>query len=109
MIQDSLAKNNGREKFVCVCMMKFHQKQVKPFGNQEKENKIGYKYRLTSNPVSVTNYIKNGIIDATIKDEKVISELEQLRKRYGVIKPKMYIYYDRVSYKGIKDKSSLNH
>lgn len=36
MIQDSLAKNNGREKFVCVCMMKFHQKQVKPFGNQEK-------------------------------------------------------------------------
>ena len=56
------------------------------------------------------NYIKNGVIDATIKDEKVISELEQLRKRYGVIKPKMYIYYDRVSYKGIKDKkSSLNH
>ncbi len=27
-----------------------------------------------------------------------------MRKRYGVIKPKMYIYYDRVSYKGIKDK-----
>ena len=50
------------------------------------------------------NYIKNGVIDATIKDEKVTSELEQLRKRYCVIEPKMYIYYDRVSYKGIKDK-----
>ncbi|HFI0122202.1 TPA: VTC domain-containing protein, partial [Streptococcus suis] len=67
-------------------------------------NKIGYKYRLTSNPVSVTNYIENGVIDSTIKDDKVTSELEMLRERYGTIKPKMYIYYDRVSYKGIEDK-----
>lgn len=46
------------------------------------------------------------MIDSTIKDDKVTSELEMLRERYGTIKPKMYIYYDRVSYKGIEDKSS---
>ncbi len=74
----------------------------------KKKNKIGYKYRLTSNPVSVTNYIENGVIDSTIKDDKVTSELEMLRERYGTIKPKMYIYYDRVSYKGIEDKKFVS-
>lgn len=105
MIQDSLAKKNGREKIRMRVYDEIPSETSQAFLEiKKKENKIGYKYRLTSNPVSVTNYIKNGIIDATIKDEKVTSELEQLRKRYGVIEPKMYIYYDRVSYKGIKDK-----
>ncbi|WP_105209445.1 polyphosphate polymerase domain-containing protein [Streptococcus suis] len=105
MIQDSIAKKNGREKI----RMRIYDAQPSA-GSQafleikKKENKIGYKYRLTSNPLSVTNYIEKGVVDKTITDEMVTSELEILRERYGTIKPKMYIYYDRVSYKGIEDK-----
>lgn len=105
MIQDSIAKKNGREKIrMRVYDSKPSESSQAFLEIKKKENKIGYKYRLTSNPVSVINYIENGVIDSTIKDEKVTSELEQLRERYGTIKPMMYIYYDRVSYKGIEDK-----
>ncbi|MGT2711542.1 polyphosphate polymerase domain-containing protein [Streptococcus oriscaviae] len=105
MIQDSIAKKNGREK------IRMRVYDAKPTANSQafleikkKENKVGFKYRLTSNPVSVTNYIEKGIADVTIKDEKVTTELEMLRERYGTIKPKMYIYYDRVSYRGKEDR-----
>ncbi len=105
MIQDSIAKKNGREK------IRMRVYDAKPTANSQafleikkKENKVGFKYRLTSNPVSVTNYIEKGIADVTIKDEKVTTELELLRERYGTIKPKMYIYYDRVSYRGKEDR-----
>lgn len=105
MIQDSLAKKNGREKIRMRVYDATPSESSQAFLEiKKKENKIGYKYRLTSNPVSVTNYIENGVIDSTIKDDKVTSELEMLRERYGTIKPKKYIYYDRVSYKGIEDK-----
>ncbi|CYV74211.1 polyphosphate polymerase domain-containing protein [Streptococcus suis] len=105
MIQDSLAKKNGREKIRMRVYDATPSESSQAFLEiKKKENKIGYKYRLTSNPVSVANYIENGVIDSTIKDDKVTSELEMLRERYGTIKPKMYIYYDRVSYKGIEDK-----
>ncbi|HEM6558238.1 polyphosphate polymerase domain-containing protein [Streptococcus suis] len=105
MIQDSLAKKNGREKIRMRVYDATPSESSQAFLEiKKKENKIGYKYRLTSNPVSVTNYIENGVIDSTIKDDKVTSELEMLRERYGTIKPKMYIYYDRISYKGIEDK-----
>ncbi|HFI0579252.1 TPA: polyphosphate polymerase domain-containing protein [Streptococcus suis] len=105
MIQDSIAKKNGREKI----RMRIYDAQPSASSQafleiKKKENKIGYKYRLTSNPLSVTNYIEKGVVDKTITDEMVTSELEILRERYGTIKPKMYIYYDRVSYKGIEDK-----
>lgn len=105
MIQDSIAKKNGREKI----RMRIYDAQPSASSQafleiKKKENKIGYKYRLTSNPLSVTNYIEKGVIDQTITDEMVTSELERLRERYGTIKPMMYIYYDRVSYKGIEDK-----
>ncbi|HFU3729974.1 TPA: polyphosphate polymerase domain-containing protein [Streptococcus suis] len=105
MIQDSIAKKNGREKI----RMRIYDAQPSVSSQafleiKKKENKIGYKYRLTSNPLSVTNYIEKGVVDKTITDEMVTSELEILRARYGTIKPKMYIYYDRVSYKGIEDK-----
>lgn len=105
MIQDSIAKKNGREKI----RMRIYDAQPSASSQafleiKKKENKIGYKYRLTSNPLSVTNYIEKGLVDKTITDEMVTSELDILRERYGTIKPKMYIYYDRVSYKGIEDK-----
>lgn len=105
MIQDALDKKNGREKI----RMRIYDSQPSEHSQafleiKKKENKIGYKYRLTSNPLSIVNYIENGIADATIRDQAVISELEELKQRYGNIRQKMYIYYDRVSYKGLEDK-----
>ncbi|MER0122703.1 polyphosphate polymerase domain-containing protein [Streptococcus sp. ZJ93] len=105
MIQDALAKKYGREK---VRMRVYDRKpsaESQAFLEiKKKENKVGFKYRLTSTPVAVMNYIENDIQDATIADEKVTSELATLRKRYGQMKPKMYISYDRVSFKGKEDK-----
>lgn len=105
MIQDALAKKNSREKI----RMRIYDSQPSEHSQafleiKKKENKIGYKYRLTSNPLSIVNYIENGIADATIRDQAIISELEELKQRYGNIRQKMYIYYDRVSYKGLEDK-----
>lgn len=105
MIQDSLAKKNGREKIRMRVYDAHPTATSQAFLEiKKKENKVGFKYRLTSNPVSVTNYIEKGMADVTITDEKVTSELEILRQRYGAIKPKMYIYYDRVSFKGLVDR-----
>ncbi|WP_153053142.1 VTC domain-containing protein, partial [Streptococcus suis] len=56
MIQDSIAKKNGREKIrMRVYDSKPSESSQAFLEIKKKENKIGYKYRLTSNPVSVTN------------------------------------------------------
>ena len=53
MIQDSLAKKNGREKIRMRVYDKIPSETSQAFLEiKKKENKIGYKYRLTSNPVS---------------------------------------------------------
>ncbi|MBF0786560.1 MULTISPECIES: polyphosphate polymerase domain-containing protein [unclassified Streptococcus] len=105
MIQDAIAKKYGREK------VRMRIYDTEPSENsqafleiKQKENKIGLKYRLTSTPLAVMNYVEKGLADHTITDEKVTSKLEVLRERYGTIKPKMYIYYDRVSFKGKEDR-----
>lgn len=105
MIQDAIEKKNGREKV----RMRIYDTSPNAHSQafleiKKKENKVGYKYRLTSTPLAVVNYVEKGIADQTITDEMVTSELADLQKRYGAIKPKMYIYYDRVSFKGKEDK-----
>ncbi|MGT2910806.1 polyphosphate polymerase domain-containing protein [Streptococcus cameli] len=105
IIQDSIAKKNGREKV----RMRIYDARPSATSQafleiKKKIDKVGYKYRLTSNPKSVLNYIEKGMVDATIKDEQVTFELQELRSRYGTLKPMMYIYYDRLSFKGKEDK-----
>lgn len=104
MIQDSIAKKNGREKVRMRLYAVHPEASSQAFLEiKKKENKIGYKFRLTSNPISIGRYIENGIVDSTITDQTVTDELSQLRKRYGRIQPMMYIYYDRESFKGKTD------
>ncbi len=67
------------------------------------EVEIGRKYRLTSNPQSVYNYVQHNLADDTIADEKVGKELAILRERYEQLVPKMYIHYKRFSMRGIED------
>ncbi|MFC3929091.1 polyphosphate polymerase domain-containing protein [Streptococcus caprae] len=105
MIQDSLAKKNGREKIRMRVYDSQPSDQSEAFLEiKKKEEGIGYKFRLTSTPESVMNYMLNDEADSTIIDAKVLEEMEDLRQRYGTIVPMMYIYYDRVSFKGIEDK-----
>lgn len=105
MIQDAIAKKNGREK-VRMRVYEAHPTVSSPafLEIKKREEGIGYKFRLTSTPQAVTNYITKGLMDASITDAQVTSELQQLRQRYGAIYPKMYIYYDRRSFKGKEDK-----
>lgn len=105
MIQDAIAKKNGREKV----RMRIYDVQPSATSQafleiKKKEEGIGYKFRLTSNPKAAVNYVERGLADATITDFQVTSELKNLRQRYGKISPKMYIYYDRSSFKGKADK-----
>lgn len=106
MIQDSLAKKHGKKKVRMRLYAPSPTATSQAFLEiKQKIDGVGFKYRLTSTPVSVINYVGQGIADATIGDDKVRGELEQLRRRYGTIKPKMYIYYDRKSFKGRQDKT----
>ncbi|MDO4667383.1 MAG: polyphosphate polymerase domain-containing protein [Streptococcus sp.] len=105
MIQDSIARRNGREKI----RMRSYSNEITEDSQvfleiKKKSEEVGYKYRLASNPVSVVNFVKNAQIDATISDERVQNEVEQLQNRYLGLKPKMMISYDRYSMKGSKDK-----
>lgn len=105
MVEDSLAKKYGKEKI----RMRFYD-QCPTNDSQafleikKKLDGVGFKYRLTSNPVSVTNYVTTGLADASIVDEQVTAELRHLRQRYGTLQPKMMIAYDRESFKGKVDQ-----
>lgn len=104
MIQDALAKKNGREKVrMCLYDAQPRASSAAFLEIKKKEDKVGYKYQLTSNPKFLSHYIETGVVDATIHDVKVTAELTELRKRYGQIQLMMYIYYDRVSFKGKGD------
>ncbi len=68
------------------------------------EQEIGYKYRLTSTPLSLCNYVQQGIIDNNIKqDDRANHELAILRERYKKLVPKMFIHYERFSLRGIEN------
>ena len=61
---------------------------------------IGRKYRLLSTPSSIINFITKGHLDTSITDTVVIEKVKKLQHDYKlVIKPRMYIYYDRYSLK----------
>lgn len=106
MIQDAVAHKNGREK---VRMRVYDQQpsfQSQAFLEiKKKVEGVGYKFRLTSTPIAITNYIEHFSDHSNVLDAQVPSANSQsLTKRYGKLSPKMYIYYDRSSYRGRDDR-----
>ena len=105
MIQDAIAKKNGREK---VRMRVYDQQpsfQSQAFLEiKKKVEGVGYKYRLTSTPIAISNYIEHFSDHSNVLDAQISAELQSLTKRYGKLSPKMYIYYDRSSYRGRDDR-----
>ena len=105
MIQDSIARKGGREKLRMRTYAEQPTDDCQVFLEiKKKSEEVGFKYRLVSNPVSVVNFIENGLADSTISDDRVKAEVEALQERYLDLKPKMVISYDRYSMKGLEDK-----
>ena len=100
MVQDSLARRNGREKV----RMRTYDSQPSEDSQvfleiKKKDEEVGYKFRLVSKPPLVLNYIEKGVQDTIVDDDRVVKELNHLRDRYCDLKPKMYISYHRHSMK----------
>ena len=92
MIQDSIARKGGREKLRMRTYAEQPTDDCQVFLEiKKKSEEVGFKYRLVSNPVSVVNFIENGLADATISDDRVKAEVEALQERYLDLKPKMVI------------------
>ena len=71
---------------------------------KKKVEGVGYKFRLTATPIAITNYIEHFLDHSNVLDAQVSAELQSLTKRYVKLSPKMYIYYDRSSYRGRDDR-----
>lgn len=70
---------------------------------KKKFQKVVYKRRLTTSLQSGQTYLVQG--GQTLEASQIKSEIDWLVQRYGKIEPKMYIYYDRFSMKGIEDEN----
>lgn len=106
LIQDSIAKQHAREKVRMRIYDANPQATSKAFLEIKKKiDGIGYKNRLTATANTIASYVSTGLSlldeyqDLDI-EEPVQSDLTTIRKRYGHIQPKMYIYYDRISFRG---------
>lgn len=104
MIQDSIAKLNGREKIrVRTYDAKPHDDSQVFLEIKKKDGEVGYKYRTTSTSREVMNFVTTGRTAQELDDEHLAVEMPQLIERYGSIEPMMYISYSRYSLKGIED------
>ncbi|MFC3932274.1 polyphosphate polymerase domain-containing protein [Streptococcus dentapri] len=65
---------------------------------------VGHKFRIASNPLSITQFVTQGITDEHITDSDLIEEIHSLRERYENLVPRMFIYYDRYS---LKEKHTI--
>lgn len=109
MIKDSISHRYGSEKIRMRTYDPCPSENSQVFLEVKRKEyrgdlEIGHKYRLTSNPISICNYVEKGVADSTIKeDDKASQELALLRERYCQLLPKMYIHYERFSMKGVED------
>lgn len=71
---------------------------------KKKVRKIVYKRRIDATLKAGEAYLMEGD-DSLIEDSQIKREMDWLKTRYGTVKPKMYIYYDRFSMKGKEDES----
>ncbi len=105
LIQNSIAKRNPREKVRMRLYNSEPKASSKAFLEVKKIDGIGYKNRLIANAYAITSYVTTGLslIDGfqeSLIDDQVQSDLTTIGKRHGHIQPKMYIYYDRMPFRG---------
>ena len=64
---------------------------------------IGHKFRLVSNPSSITRLMTDGLVDQTIQDLDLVQEIQLCASAMITdLQPQMYIHYDRLSLKETK-------
>lgn len=107
VIQDALNRQNRREKIRMRTYLAQPQADSQVFLEIKAKDEagLGHKYRLLSNPLSITRLMTDGLVDESITDHHLVEEIQMLRDRYDQqLKPRMYIYYDRYS---MKEKKSI--
>ncbi|AND79908.1 polyphosphate polymerase domain-containing protein [Streptococcus pantholopis] len=105
MIQDSISHLHNREKVRMRTYEEQPNEESQAFLEiKEKKLDVGYKFRLVSNPLSIMDYVTNGLVDKTTADIEMTKKLHLLRLRYGQLQPMMYISYKRHSLRGIKSR-----
>ena len=107
VIQDALAKQHRREKIRMRTYIETPQADSPVFleVKSKDEEGIGHKFRLVATSQAIINLMTDGTVDQQIQDPDLVQEIQRLRKRYGHrLKPRMFIYYDRLS---LKEKKSI--
>ncbi len=102
VIQDSIAKKNGREKIRMRTYVTNPTEASQAFLELKKKDAegVGHKFRLVSEIGAIKDFIENGkLTHATSEDQLLIDELNTLKERYGDLRARMLIYYERSSFK----------
>lgn len=102
VIQDSIAKKNGREKIRMRTYVTNPTEGSQAFLELKKKDAqgIGHKFRLVSETGAIKQFIASGnLAVATSKDQLLIDELNTLKERYGDLRARMLIYYERSAFK----------
>lgn len=102
VIQDSIAKKNGREKIRMRTYVTNPTEDSQAFLELKKKDAegIGHKFRLVSETGAIKQFIESGkLTPATSEDQFLIDELNALKERYGGLIARMLIYYERSSFK----------
>lgn len=104
MIEDSKSRLHGREKIrMRTYDARPHQESQVFLEIKKNEGEVGHKYRTKSTIQRVLQAVADRQTAGALADAKVESELDLLKARYGHIQPMMYIYYHRLSLKGLED------
>lgn len=101
VIQDLIAKKNGREKIRMRTYVTNPTEDSQVFLKLKKKDAegIGHKFRLVSETSAIKQFIESGkLTHATSEDRLLIDELNTLKERYGDLSACMLIYYERSSF-----------
>lgn len=102
IIRESLEKPNYKEKLRVRSYEAIPTKESQAFIEIKKKfQKVVYKRRITASVEQAAMYLAGD--NKIIADSQIKEEINWLIDRHNELKPKMYIYYDRYSMKGIED------
>ena len=104
LIRQSLEKPIYKEKFRIRSYSPYPKAEDEVFLELKKKyKKVVYKRRIKSTVKQSKTYLNN--ISLLKEEGQIGKEIEYFFNYYNFLKPAMYIYYDRYSYKGANDES----
>lgn len=104
VIRDSIAKRHKREKIRMrtYSLLDCHEGPAFLEIKSKDSQGIGHKNRLLADPKQILQLIQKGPAKDDRHQEQIISDVNELRKRYPDLEPRIFIYYNRLSLKNRK-------